>query len=61
VLGALVYAELGGGAAGGRRLDAAGERAFVDGLHDAMLVSGVALLAAAVMVAVMVPGRRSFS
>jgi len=61
VLGALVYAGLGGAAAGGRRLDAAGERAFVDGLHDAMLVSGVALLAAAAMVALMVPGRRSSS
>ena len=60
VLGALVYAGLGGSVQAGRRLDAAGQRAYVDGLHHAMWVSGLALLAAAALVAVLVPaGRRS--
>jgi MFS transporter, DHA2 family, methylenomycin A resistance protein len=60
VLGALVYAGLGGSVQTGRRLDAAGERAYVDGLHHAVWVSGLALLAAAALVAVLVPaGRRS--
>jgi MFS transporter, DHA2 family, methylenomycin A resistance protein len=55
VLGALVYAGLGRSAPSGQRLDAASEGAYVDGLHHAMWVSGLALLAAAVMVAVLVP------
>jgi EmrB/QacA subfamily drug resistance transporter len=57
VLGALVYAGLGGSAPAGQRLDAAGERAYVDGLHHAMWVSGLALLAAALLVAVLVPAQ----
>jgi MFS transporter, DHA2 family, methylenomycin A resistance protein len=61
VLGALVYAGLGGSVPAGRRLDAAGERAYVDGLHHAMLVSGLALLAAAALVAVLVPAQRGES
>jgi DHA2 family methylenomycin A resistance protein-like MFS transporter len=55
VLGALVYAGLGRSAPSGQRLDAASEGAYVDGLHHAMWVSGLALLAAAVLVAVLVP------
>jgi MFS transporter, DHA2 family, methylenomycin A resistance protein len=61
VLGALVYAGLGGSVPAGRRLDAAGERAYVDGLHHAMWVSGLALLAAAALVAVLVPAQRGES
>ena len=57
VLGALVYAGLGGSAPAGQRLDAAGERAYVNGLHHAMWVSGLALLAAALLVAVLVPAQ----
>ena len=55
VLGALVYAGLGRSAPSGQRLDAASEGAYDDGLHHAMWVSGLALLAAAVLVAVLVP------
>lgn len=50
VLGALVYADLPSGGAG-RRLDAAQGLLFVTGLHHALWVSGLALLAAAVLVA----------
>ena len=46
VLGLLVYAHLPAGSAGGR-LDATHGALFVDGLHIALLVSGLALLAAA--------------
>jgi hypothetical protein len=50
VLGSLVYADLPNGGAG-RRLDAAQGSLFVTGLHEALWVSGLALLAAAVLVA----------
>jgi DHA2 family methylenomycin A resistance protein-like MFS transporter len=46
VLGALVYSRMPGGAASAR-LDAAGGRLFVAGLHDALLLSGVALIVTA--------------
>ncbi len=50
VLGALVYADLPTGGTG-RRLDASQGLLFVTGLHHALWVSGLALLAAAVLVA----------
>jgi DHA2 family methylenomycin A resistance protein-like MFS transporter len=50
VLGALVYASLPGGTAGGR-LDAAGRALFVAGLRHALLVAGAVLLATAVVIA----------
>ncbi len=49
VLGALVYAHLPTG--GGRQLDAAHATLFISGLHHAMWVSGLALLAAAAIAA----------
>ncbi len=52
VLGALVYADL-PGAGGGRTLDAAQAALFVYGLHHALWVSGLALLAAAGIAAVL--------
>jgi MFS transporter, DHA2 family, methylenomycin A resistance protein len=58
VLGALVYAHLPSGSTGGR-LDAAHAAAFVDGLHDALWVSGVALLAGAVLAVVLLRSRPS--
>jgi MFS transporter, DHA2 family, methylenomycin A resistance protein len=54
VLGTLVYAGVSGAAAGERHLDGAQSSAFVAGLHDALWVCGLALLAAAVLVAVKV-------
>ena len=57
VLGALVYAGFGGSAPVGR-LGPAAARTYVDGLHDALWVSGLALLAAAALVAVLVPRHR---
>jgi DHA2 family methylenomycin A resistance protein-like MFS transporter len=57
VLGALVYARLPGGATG-RRLDPAGRRAVVTGLHHALAASGLALLAAAIVTGVIVRGGR---
>jgi len=54
VLGALVYA----GSAPVGRLGPAAARTYVDGLHDALWVSGLALLAAAALVAVLVPRHR---
>jgi EmrB/QacA subfamily drug resistance transporter len=48
VLGALVYARLPGGTAGGP-LDRASARLFIGGLHDALWLSGLALLAAAAL------------
>lgn len=56
VLGALVYADLPNGGAG-RRLDAAQGSLFVDGLHHALWVSGLALLGAAAIVAVLLAHR----
>jgi hypothetical protein len=56
VLGSLVYAGVSGGAAGGGRLGGASGAAFVDGLHHAVLVSGVCLLVAAVLAVALLPG-----
>jgi EmrB/QacA subfamily drug resistance transporter len=55
VLGALVLGGLPAGAASGGRLDAAEAAVFVDGLHAAVRVSGIALLAAAVLTAITFP------
>lgn len=52
VLGALVYAHLPGSGSGGRLNPNAGSL-FINGLHNAVWVSGLALLAAAVVVAVL--------
>jgi len=54
VLGLLVYAQLPNRQAAGRRLDAIDGQSFVTGLHHALWVSGLALLAAATLVAVLV-------
>ncbi len=48
VLGALVYAHLPGPSGGGGRLDHQAGSLFVNGLHTALWVAGLALLAAAV-------------
>ena len=48
VLGALVYADLPGST--GRPFDGAQRQLFVAGLHAALLVSGVALIAAALVI-----------
>jgi DHA2 family methylenomycin A resistance protein-like MFS transporter len=60
VLGTLVFAGV-GSEAGARRLDPAHAEAFVSGLHDAMWVSGLALLAAAALTAVLVTTRTTYS
>lgn len=58
VLGVLVYAQLPGEKSGGP-LDAAHGQFFVNGLHHAIWVAGLTLLAAAVLVALLVlKGRR---
>jgi MFS transporter, DHA2 family, methylenomycin A resistance protein len=57
VLGAVVYARLPGGGAAGLP-DAADRLLFVAGLHGALLVSGVALVAAAVISAPLLIRRR---
>ena len=60
VLGALVYAQLPGGSGTGA-LDAAGRVLFVTGLHHALLLAGLALLATAVIIApalLRAPARR---
>ncbi|HEY6480887.1 MAG TPA: DHA2 family efflux MFS transporter permease subunit [Streptosporangiaceae bacterium] len=54
VLGALVYARLPAGASAGRPLPARQAGLFASGLHDAIWVSGVALLGAAVLAALLV-------
>jgi MFS transporter, DHA2 family, methylenomycin A resistance protein len=54
VLGALVYAQLPSAGAAGRRLTAVQGVDFVDGLHDAIWVSGLALFAAALLAALVV-------
>ena len=59
VLGALVYAGLGGSVPAGRQLGPAAAGAYVDGLHHALWVSGLALLGAAALVAVLVPRGRT--
>ena len=55
VLGSLVYAGVRGGAAGGGRLRGASATAFVDGLHRAVVVSGVCLLVAAALAVALIP------
>jgi DHA2 family methylenomycin A resistance protein-like MFS transporter len=55
VLGSLVYAGVRGGQAGGGRLHGARAVAFVDGLHRAVLVSGVCLLLAAALAVALIP------
>jgi hypothetical protein len=59
VLGALVYAHLPGSA--GRPLDAAQRLLFVAGLHAALLVSGVALIAAALVISPLLIRSRAAS
>jgi hypothetical protein len=69
VLGAVVYARLPGGSAAGLP-DAAHRLLFVAGLHGALLVSGVALIATAAVISAPplnrtlprspVPGRRGW-
>jgi MFS transporter, DHA2 family, methylenomycin A resistance protein len=54
ILGALVYANLGGAPV---RLDPSQGRPFVDGLHHALWLSGLALLAAAAVAAMLVRRR----
>jgi MFS transporter, DHA2 family, methylenomycin A resistance protein len=49
VLGALVYAQLPGGSGTGQQLTPAQEAAFLTGLHHALWVAGIALLAAAAL------------
>ncbi|MGH3164469.1 MAG: MFS transporter, partial [Trebonia sp.] len=55
VLGALVYAKLPGGGAG-QRLGVSQSSLFVDGLHNALWLCGLALLAVGVLAAILVPG-----
>ena len=55
VLGSLVYAGVSGGRAGGGRLQGASASAFVDGLHRAVLVSGICLLVAAALAVALIP------
>src|SRR6185437_1458538 len=55
VLGSLVYAGVVGGRAGGARLHGAQAAAFVDGLHRAVVVSGVCLLVAAGLAVALIP------
>ena len=55
MLGSLVYAGVRGGEAGGGRLHGASAGAFVDGLHRAVLVSGVCLLVAAALAVALIP------
>jgi DHA2 family methylenomycin A resistance protein-like MFS transporter len=59
VLGLLVYAHLPSGGSAGGRLDPTRGAQFVDGLHSALWVSGVALLGAAVLVALLFSDHRS--
>ena len=58
VLGAIVFAQLGGAEASGARLDDAAGAAFVRGLHHATLVSAALLAAALALAVVLVPGGR---
>jgi DHA2 family methylenomycin A resistance protein-like MFS transporter len=59
VLGLLVYAHLPSGTSAGGRLGPAHGALFVDGLHTALWVSGLALLGAAVLVALLFSRQRS--
>jgi DHA2 family methylenomycin A resistance protein-like MFS transporter len=59
VLGLLVYAHLPSGGSAGGRLDPTHGALFVDGLHTALWVSGLALLGAAVLVALLFSFQRS--
>ena len=56
VLGAIVFAQLGGAEASGARLDDAAGAAFVRGLHHATLVSAALLAAALALAVALVPG-----
>jgi DHA2 family methylenomycin A resistance protein-like MFS transporter len=56
VLGALVYAQLPGGGAG-QRFSASQSSLFVEGLHSALWVCGLALLVVGAFAAVLVPGK----
>lgn len=58
VLGAIVFAQLGGAEASGARLDDAAGAAFVRGLHHATLVSAALLAAALGLALVLVPAGR---
>jgi DHA2 family methylenomycin A resistance protein-like MFS transporter len=58
VLGAIVYAGLPGGGSTGGRLDPAHGALFVHGLHTALWVSGLALVAVAALTVVLIPRRR---
>jgi hypothetical protein len=55
VLGSLVDAGVSRSHAGGERLHGASADAFVDGLHRAVLVSGVCLLLAAALEVALIP------
>ena len=57
VLGALVYAHLGTNQVTERRLDPSQGLLFVDGLHAALWVSGLALLASALLAALLLARR----
>jgi DHA2 family methylenomycin A resistance protein-like MFS transporter len=58
VLGALVYAGLPGGSGTGRQLTPAQQSIFVAGLHHALWVAGLALLAAAALTLLLFTGNR---
>jgi MFS transporter, DHA2 family, methylenomycin A resistance protein len=55
VLGVFVYARIPGGQTGGHRLGPTQSNAFVSGLHLALLVSGICLLLAAALAALLIP------
>ena len=59
VLGLLVYAHLPSGGSAGGRLDPTQGALFVDGLHTALWVSGLALLGAAAVVAAVFSFQRT--
>lgn len=59
VLGLLVYAHLPSGGTAGGRLDPTTAALFVDGLHTALSVSGLALLGTAALVALLFSRQRS--
>lgn len=58
VLGLLIYAHLPNGTSSGGRLSPTQQALFVEGLHHAMWVSGLALLATAALVALLFSLRR---
>ncbi len=57
VLGALVYAHLPAASTAGQRLDPAQGALFMAGLHTAIWVAGLALLAVAALTAILIPLR----